>query len=170
MLPALRLTSATNPENSTVSYTYDADGTLASKTDAKSNAETYTYDTYGRLTGIPAGNAKRSAAEHYGWCRFHRAYWASGFLNKYPFATAITVSTRNGTITGNVILTAGPTNIANWPPPLVDPWPVLVHEDIHYSLQKDDISIALSLGYPPDSIADASQFFSSRLQSNCGDQ
>jgi RHS repeat-associated protein len=48
-----RLTSATNPENGTVSYTYNADGTLASKKDANGNTETYTYDAYQRLTGIP---------------------------------------------------------------------------------------------------------------------
>ena len=48
-----RLTSATNPENGTVSYTYNADSTLASKTDANGNTETYTYDAYQRLTGIP---------------------------------------------------------------------------------------------------------------------
>jgi RHS repeat-associated protein len=52
VLPALWLTSATNPENGTVSYTYNADGTLASKKDAKQNTESYTYDTYGRLVGI----------------------------------------------------------------------------------------------------------------------
>jgi len=52
-LPALWLTSATNPENGTVSYTYNGDGTLASKTDANGNTETYTYDAYQRLTGIP---------------------------------------------------------------------------------------------------------------------
>jgi len=51
-LPALWLTSATNPENGTVSYTYDADGTLASKTDANNNTETYAYDAYQRLTAI----------------------------------------------------------------------------------------------------------------------
>ena len=49
----LWLTSATNPENGAVSYTYNADGTLASKTDANGNTETYTYDAYQRLTGIP---------------------------------------------------------------------------------------------------------------------
>ena len=49
-LPALWITSATNPENGTVSYTYNADGTLASKTDANGNTETYTYDAYQRLT------------------------------------------------------------------------------------------------------------------------
>jgi RHS repeat-associated protein len=47
-----RLTSATNPENGTVSYTYNADGTLATKKDANGNSD-YTYDTYGRLTAIP---------------------------------------------------------------------------------------------------------------------
>ena len=52
-LPAMWLTSATNPENGTVSYTYNADGTLASKTDANGNTETYTYDAYQRLTAIP---------------------------------------------------------------------------------------------------------------------
>ena len=52
-LPAMWLTSATNPESGTTSYTYNADGTLASKTDANGNTETYTYDAYQRLTGIP---------------------------------------------------------------------------------------------------------------------
>jgi YD repeat-containing protein len=47
VLPALWLTYATNPESGTVSYTYNADGTLASKTDANNNTETYTY-TYDR--------------------------------------------------------------------------------------------------------------------------
>ena len=36
-----------------MSYTYNADGTLASKKDANGNTETYTYDAYQRLTGIP---------------------------------------------------------------------------------------------------------------------
>jgi YD repeat-containing protein len=53
ILPALWLTSATNPENGTVSYTYNADGTLASKHDANGNTETYSYDSYQRLTSIP---------------------------------------------------------------------------------------------------------------------
>ena len=52
-LPALWLTSATNPESGTVGYTYNSDGTLASKTDANGNTETYTYDVYQRLTSIP---------------------------------------------------------------------------------------------------------------------
>jgi YD repeat-containing protein len=52
-LPALWLTSVTNPENGTVSYTYNADGTLATKKDANGNTESYTYDAYQRLTAIP---------------------------------------------------------------------------------------------------------------------
>ena len=52
-LHALWLTSATNPENGTVSYTYNADGTLATKKDANNNIETYSYDTYQRLIAIP---------------------------------------------------------------------------------------------------------------------
>jgi len=46
------LTSATNPENGTVNYTYTANGKLASKTDAKGQQIVYTYDAYLRLTQI----------------------------------------------------------------------------------------------------------------------
>ena len=53
VLPALWLVTAANPENGTVSYTYNADGTLASKKDAMQNTETYAYDAYQRLTSIP---------------------------------------------------------------------------------------------------------------------
>jgi YD repeat-containing protein len=41
-----------NPYGGTVSYTYNADGTLASKTDANGNTETYTDDAYQRLAEI----------------------------------------------------------------------------------------------------------------------
>jgi len=44
------LLSATNPENGTVTYTYNTNMTVASKTDAKSQNFTYQYDTYNRLT------------------------------------------------------------------------------------------------------------------------
>ena len=47
------LTSATNPESGTTSYTYNADGTLATKTDPNGNTESYTYDANQRLTAIP---------------------------------------------------------------------------------------------------------------------
>ncbi|MBZ5570212.1 MAG: hypothetical protein LAN64_20525, partial [Acidobacteriia bacterium] len=47
-----RLLSATNPENGTVSYTYNADGSMATRLDAKGQKTAYSYDTYGRLTQI----------------------------------------------------------------------------------------------------------------------
>lgn len=55
------LLSATNPENGTVSYTYNSDQTLATKTDAKGQQFTYSYDLYKRLTSVSVGgNALRS--------------------------------------------------------------------------------------------------------------
>ncbi len=53
----LRLMSATNPETGTVSYTYNANGTVATKTDAKGQQVVYTYDGSNRLT-----QAKRYAS------------------------------------------------------------------------------------------------------------
>lgn len=40
-----RLTSASNPENGTVTYTYGANGKIASRTDAKNQKVIYTYNT-----------------------------------------------------------------------------------------------------------------------------
>ena len=45
-----RLTSATNPENGTVQYYYNADNTLQYKRDAKGQDTVYTYDTQKRTT------------------------------------------------------------------------------------------------------------------------
>jgi RHS repeat-associated protein len=45
-----RLTSETHPESGTKSYTYNADGTLASRKDAKGQVTKYSYDSYQRLT------------------------------------------------------------------------------------------------------------------------
>jgi len=50
------LLSATNPENGTVTYTYNSDSTLHTKTDAKSQVFTYSYDSYKRLTQIQVGS------------------------------------------------------------------------------------------------------------------
>jgi YD repeat-containing protein len=46
------LQSATNPENGTVSYSYNSDGTMATKLDAKGQALTYAYDGYGRVLTV----------------------------------------------------------------------------------------------------------------------
>jgi RHS repeat-associated protein len=47
-----RLTSATNPETGTVTYTYKTDGMLDYKIDAKNQKVKYSYDMYGRVTQI----------------------------------------------------------------------------------------------------------------------
>ena len=47
-----RLTSATNPENGTVTYAYNTTNTLATKTDAKGQATVYTYDSKNRVTEV----------------------------------------------------------------------------------------------------------------------
>src|SRR6202012_4273056 len=44
-----RLTSATNPENGTVTYTYNADNTLYKKQDAKGGSTIYSYDSLKRV-------------------------------------------------------------------------------------------------------------------------
>ena len=44
-----RLTSVTHPESGTTSFTYNADGSAASKTDAKNQQVQYSYDTHGRV-------------------------------------------------------------------------------------------------------------------------
>jgi YD repeat-containing protein len=49
------LLSATNPENGTVTYTYNSDNTLATKKDANGNQFAYSYDSYKRLTKITVG-------------------------------------------------------------------------------------------------------------------
>ena len=46
------LTSATNPENGTVSYTYNADNTLQKKHDANGLDTVYTYDSKKRVTVV----------------------------------------------------------------------------------------------------------------------
>ncbi len=47
-----RLASATHPETGTVTYAYNADGTLQSKTDAKGQRIEYSYDSQQRVTRV----------------------------------------------------------------------------------------------------------------------
>jgi len=49
------LTSATNPENGTVTYTYDNAHHVLTRTDARSQQTQYTYDVYGRLSQVSYG-------------------------------------------------------------------------------------------------------------------
>ena len=57
-----QLTSATNPENGSVSYTYFDDGLPQNKTDAKSQTLWFVYDDKHRLLRIesPQGTVKTS--------------------------------------------------------------------------------------------------------------
>src|SRR5580698_6796702 len=44
--------SATNPENGTVTYTYNGYGKVATRIDALNQKVAYTYDSYARLTEV----------------------------------------------------------------------------------------------------------------------
>ena len=57
------LQSATNPENGTVTYTYNANNLLASKTDAKSQNLTYQYDSYNRLSSVTWTNPPQGGSQ-----------------------------------------------------------------------------------------------------------
>jgi RHS repeat-associated protein len=49
------LSSVTQPENGTTSFTYNSDGTMATKTQAANTQTQYTYDSYGDLIQISRG-------------------------------------------------------------------------------------------------------------------
>ena len=51
----LQLVSKTSPESGTLSYTYNADGTIATLTDAKNQRQVYSYDAYQRIIQIARG-------------------------------------------------------------------------------------------------------------------
>src|ERR1017187_9957814 len=53
------MTSATNPENGTVTYTYDGAHRVKSRTDAKGQKTQYTYDQYGRRTMVQHFNSSQ---------------------------------------------------------------------------------------------------------------
>jgi YD repeat-containing protein len=55
----LDMTSATNPENGTVTYTYDGAHHVLSKADAMGQQTAYSWDMYGRLTAY--SGASRTA-------------------------------------------------------------------------------------------------------------
>jgi RHS repeat-associated protein len=94
-----RLTSEAHPENGTTTYTYNSDGTVATKTDAKGQVTKNTYDGYQRVTMIqyypdPAQptvedtcqrmtltydtNALDGTFTQNGWGRLTTAQWTEG--------------------------------------------------------------------------------------------
>ena len=50
--PGAYLQGVTNPENGTVSYTYDSSHRLSTVIDAKNQKRLFTYDTFNRITKI----------------------------------------------------------------------------------------------------------------------
>ncbi len=111
-----RLTSAANPENGTVSYTYNADGTVATKTDAKNQQVQYTYDSYRRVTQIrryPVSGGQEDLCQRTnfvydggvnGWGRLTSTSWGGGsctggaWSQSYDYTQAglVTTQTQNG--------------------------------------------------------------------------
>jgi RHS repeat-associated protein len=73
------LLSATNPENGTVTYTYNTYNKVATKTDAKGQAVVYTYDGIGRLTEVQRYPSGQSNAED--TCQRETYYWDSNPFN-----------------------------------------------------------------------------------------
>ena len=66
-----RLTSATNPENGTVNYTYNGDGTLATRIDAKNQKIAYFYDGNKRVTEIKRYPVSTGAEDVYQRATFY---------------------------------------------------------------------------------------------------
>ncbi len=126
------LQSATNPENGTVSYTYDPDNTLATKTDARGQVVSYTYDLFQRVTGITSGGGQGVAFYYdtdpdipYGnfaqnaWGRLAAVQYQSGsphtFTETYSYNTAGQTVAKRLQITYNCQWTYNPNG--NYPPP-----------------------------------------------------
>jgi RHS repeat-associated protein len=88
-----RLTSATNPENGTVSYAYNSDNTLQKKTDARAQQTVYTYDSLKRLTMMqyyPLGTANpEDGCQRVTYSYDTNPYVASFSQNSYGRLTAI---------------------------------------------------------------------------------
>ncbi|MBI4910107.1 MAG: hypothetical protein HY820_41200 [Acidobacteria bacterium] len=60
-----RLTSETQPESGTTSFTYNSDGTLYSRTAGNGKTLTFSYDSYGRLGSVSGGDACSAKSFYY---------------------------------------------------------------------------------------------------------
>ena len=96
------LQSATNPENGTVSYTYNADGTMATKLDAKGQTLKYAYDSYGRVLTVSLGGSPDTVLRTYTYdtnsADSSYSQYASGRLTtvQYSVPSISTVTNRFG--------------------------------------------------------------------------
>jgi RHS repeat-associated protein len=119
---AQRLSSETHPESGAKSYTYNADGTVATRTDARGVITHYTYDSFQRVTLIQDGTACEQVTIAYdqgtnGWGRPYTYTWGGAtcvgsltFIYKYGYTPAGRVSTKGlaaNRSNGNLTLTAG---------------------------------------------------------------
>ena len=64
-----------------MSYTYNTDGTVATKTDAKSQQKKYTYDTYGDLIQVSRGTVSGGVFTEDLFQRVTYTYGAQGAQN-----------------------------------------------------------------------------------------
>jgi YD repeat-containing protein len=90
-----RLTSATNPENGTVNYTYNTDWTVATRTDARGVEVAYDYETYGRLYRV-------RLRDPYGYTTQVQYYYDSNpfdpYVSEYAWGRLAAVQEQNGHI------------------------------------------------------------------------
>ena len=107
------LQSATNPENGTVSYTYNSYNKVATKTDAKGQEFVYSYDTYARFTGVqvyPQGPTILRI----------RARQVSYYYDTNPFDSSYSGSYSAGRLTAIQYFggssTYAPNSNSTWPP------------------------------------------------------
>ena len=113
-----KLVSATNPENGTVTYTYNSNGTLATKVDAKNIRTVYGYDALNRTISVAKFNnannvedacqrvnytyngAGRPATARWGWdangnpCSIGSSGKQIGFQESYTYTATGRVATK----------------------------------------------------------------------------
>ena len=81
-----RLTSAANPENGTVTYTYNSDNTLQDKHDAKGQDTVYTYDSKKRVTMVQRYPSGKNNAEDT-WQRVTYSYDTNPYSSTFSHNT-----------------------------------------------------------------------------------
>jgi|AGTN01.3.fsa_nt_gi RHS Repeat. len=92
------LMSATNPENGTTTYTYNSDGTLATRTDQAGRRFEHDYDIHGRLTAI-----RVMGYDHWGqWSELSRKEYQYDTNNIAPAVTENGVGRLAAAIEGGI--------------------------------------------------------------------
>jgi RHS repeat-associated protein len=112
------LTQSTNPENGTVTYTYDGAHHVTQRVDAKGQRTTYGYDVYGRLTQVrhydASNNEQPGQDVDYG---YDNPYWnAWGRLSNVSFGGGTYEYEYNtaGRVTAHRLVQSGGTTEADY--------------------------------------------------------